>query len=87
MRGNSRFRAWDRSKAVQLGNRIIEDCDVGPGLPGELQARPAVGGLADDLVIRRGFQQLANAPTDGVVIVDNDDPSDRARHVSEPMPP
>ena len=79
MRGNSRLR-HGTGQAVELGNRIIEDGDVGPRLPGQLEPRPAVLRLADDLVIGLGFQQLANAAADSVVIVDNDDPSDRARH-------
>ena len=52
----------------------------GLGFPGDLEARPAVRRLADDLVIGLALKKLANAPTDGIVIVDNDDPSDRGRH-------
>ena len=43
-------------ETVQLGHRIVEDRDVRPRFPSDLEAAPAVGRLADDLIIGFGFQ-------------------------------
>ena len=49
-------------EAIQLGDRIIEDRDVRTGFPRELQARPAVRRLADDLVIGLALPAAGERP-------------------------
>ena len=57
--------------------RLMREVEI-EGEPGTANAGQKF--FADDLQIGFGFEQLSNAATDRVVIVNNDDPSDRARH-------
>ena len=68
-------------KAVQLGNGIIQDRDVGPGFLGEFETGSSVCCLTNDLVIGLGFDELPYTAADGVVIVYNDDTSNWTRHI------
>ena len=69
-------------EAVQLRQRIIENGDVGIRVARQFQRVAPVRGLTDDLVIGLRLDKVADPPTNGVVIIDNHDAPDRARHGS-----
>ena len=74
-------------EAVQLRDRVVQNCDIGPDLPRELEPLSSIGSLADHLVIGFGFEQLTNSPPDRVVIINNQDPAYWASHTSRSLGP